>query len=686
MYRAPMLAGSFRAPPALARREKRSAPLLLVGLTVLAALGCVGEIDDRAAGPGPLGPDVLRPPPLHRLNQLEYDNTVRDLLGTRLRPAQAFPPDSESNGFDNQIDALSITPTLLDQYYSAARAVIDDALDDRPEYLHRVRPAEVGAGGFPIGDLWRLQGNVLEVSVTVPAGGATASLVAGASVVSSAPAPVVRFELDGAHVADFTVGGSAAAVEAHSHALTLGAGVHVLRYAPINFVNDAPANISNDVIVRWVELRADTIVPGAGRELVYVCTPASDDDERCYREILHTFATRAWRRPLEPDDASGLDALFAELRAEGETAEQATRLVMRAILTSPRFVFRVARAEDATHALWLDPYVLASRLSYFLWSTMPDERLLAAAASGRLTSDEGLADTVAWMLADERAQGFLDGFVTQWLSTRGLATIARSETVYPGFDAPVREALAMESELFVFDFLANGQPVTALLRPDFAYLNDALASHYGVAPVGSDALVRVDAERAGRAGLLSLGAWLAVESDSEHSSPIKRGRWVSDRILCQSIPSPPAGLAVEPIVPEEGVTVREALERHRSDPTCASCHTFLDVLGMGFERFDGVGRRRADEVLDTLGELPDGTTFEDADELARVIDEERFVACVAQKLFTYSMGRPLAGDLEREELTRIARDVTREGRSLPELIGAIARMTAFRAPQRGPRP
>ncbi len=286
------------------------------------------------------------------------------------------------------------------------------------------------------------------------------------------------------------------------------------------------------------------------------------------------------------------------------------------------------------------------------------------------------------MLADEKAQGLLDGFVEQWLSTRPLGHIARSATVYPDFDAPLRTSMEAESKLFFSDFLENGQPVSSLLRTDFAYLNDRLATHYGLPAVGSEELVRVDGDSLGRSGILSLGAWLAVESDSEHSSPIKRGRWVSDRILCETIPSPPAGLAIEPIVLSEEVSVRDALEQHRSDPTCSTCHAFLDVLGMGFEEFDGVARRRTEAMLDTLGELPDGATFEGADELARLVDTERFVGCVTQKLFTYSVGRSLATE-ERAELALLAEEATREGYTLPEIIRAVVLTTAFRAPLRG---
>ena len=652
-----------------------------VTLAIALAGACGGTIDDptAAAEASPEAAVRVAPQPLHRLNRLEYDNTVRDLLGTTLRPAQAFPPDSESSGFDNMAASLPLSPTLLDRYYSAARAVIDDALDDRPAYLHRIRPADVGTGGHPVGELWRLQGNAFQVSVEVPEGGATVTLVAGGSRIGSAPEPALRFELDGAEVETFGVRGSAAALEAHAHALHLSAGSHTLRYAPANFINDAPANISNDVIVRHVEIRADAILRGPGRELVFFCEPTGEPADPCSQRILERFARRAWRRPLLPDERRAVFALFAELRADGEPDEQALRLVMRGILTSPKFVYRARTLDDTDDGEWLDDHVLATRLSYFLWSSMPDDALFEAADEGRLSTEEGIAEEVERMLADEKSRALIDGFAEQWLSTRGLATAAPSPEVYPGFDEPLRRAMEQESRLFFADFLENDYAMAALLRPDFAYLNDRLAAHYGLPPVGSEELVRVGASSAGRSGVLSLSAWLTVHSDAEHSSPIRRGRWLSDRILCREVPSPPAGLAVEPVALGDDVSVREQLERHRSDPQCASCHSLLDVLGIGLERLDGVGRVRAEPDIDSLGELPDGRTFEGPDELAYEVDPEAFVECVTRKLYTYSVGRP-ARVSDEPDIRAIAREAMHRGLTLPEVIREIVLTPGFRSP------
>lgn len=648
-----------------------------VGIAVLAIGACVGTIGDLPRDEATVA--AIPAQPLHRLNRLEYDNTVRDLLGTTLTPADAFPPDGESNGFDNTAEALQLTPTLLDAYFNAARLVVDDALDERPAYAFAFGHEDLAIpGGYPVGDLWALSGNAFEVQLTVPAGGASVTLLAGASQIGPAPAPEISFAIDGVPVATFVVQGSAAALVPHVHAVELTAGAHTLTYAPTNFINDAVANTSNNVLVASLTIESTERVEGPGRDTIFVCDPSGIAAEACYHEIVASFARRAFRRPLEADETAGLVALFDGLRAGGESDDQALRLVMRAILTSPKFLYRSRTTHDADEPGWLDDFVLASRLSYFLWSSMPDERLFAAAEAGKLASEEGLTEAVRWMLADDKAQGLLDGFAEQWLSLRQLATVSPSTEVYP-FDESLRSAMMAESKLFFADFLDNELPVTMMLRPDFAYLNDRLAEHYGLPPVGSEELVRVAATPDDRAGLLSLSAWLTTHSDAEHSSPIRRGRWLSDRILCQPVPPPPAGLEIEPLAISDDVSVREALERHRKDPSCASCHSLLDVVGMGFEVFDGVGRIRHERDLDTLGELPDGTTFEGADELAEVLDRESVVSCVTQKLLSYSLGRALV-DVDRTQIDLIAQRAVAEELNLPELITAIVLTPSFRSP------
>jgi hypothetical protein len=236
-----------------------------------------------------------------------------------------------------------------------------------------------------------------------------------------------------------------------------------------------------------------------------------------------------------------------------------------------------------------------------------------------------------------------------------------------------------EAKLFFADFLHNGLPVTAMVLPDFAYRNDRLAAHYGVAAVGSAEHVRVPAQDGERRGLLSLGAWLTAQSDAEHSSPIRRGLWVSDRLLCTPVPPPPPGVVIEPIELEEGQSVRDQLEEHRSDPSCASCHALLDVLGIGLEEYDATGRLRTG-LIDNLGELPDGRTFEGGAELSALYaDSEVFAGCVTKKLYSYALGRPLQ-PLDAGAVDAVVSQVFEDAQDLPAMIDAIVHTPAFRSP------
>lgn len=636
--------------------------------------------DDDGSSEEDLGP----PQPLHRLNRLEYDNTVRDLLHTDLRPADAFSPDPEANGFDNMAAQLTVTPGLLDAYDKAAHDVIADALDDRPAYRARFVSEELGvAGGYPVGELWGLSGAAVDVQVDVPIDGdAEIVLMAGASVVGDAGAPTISFEVDGVAVAGFTVAGTAAIPAPHVHTMPLAPGPHTVRVVPTNFINQPEVNVSNNVLVASLEVRSVAVVDGPGRDIVYVCDPTAPaiDPNECWAEIIRTFAFRAWRRPLTAEEESSLLSLWARVRADGEAEADALRLVMRAVMMSPKFFYRARTDGDADEGEWLDPYVLASRLSYFLWSSMPDDRLFAAAADGSLATDEGLSEAVAWMLEDEKAQALLDGFAEQWLSTRRLDSASPNPDLFPGFDGALRQAMAEESKLFFGDFLHSDAPVVDMLRPLFAYRNDRLAAHYGLPPVGSEKMVRVPAFDGDRRGLLSLGAWLVTHSDPDHSSPIRRGRWVSDTVLCTPVPPPPAGLDVQPLELGGETSVREQLEKHRSDPSCAACHSLLDVVGIGFEDYDAVAAQIRGVEVDNLGELPDGTEFAGADELAEVLgDSEAFAGCVTQKLFTYAVGRGTTS-WDGSVLDDIAARTIAERLDLHGVIDAIVHTPAFRSP------
>jgi hypothetical protein len=301
-------------------------------------------IDPSDGSSGDGGEPELENPsqPLHRLNRLEYDNTVRDLLGTDLRPAQTFGPDPEANGFDNMADQLGVSSVLLDGYQAAARDTIADGIDERPVYSVKRSREELGiVGGYAIGELWALSGAPITITADVPQDGdAQIIFTGGISVVGGAASPEVSLEVDGTIVATWAVQGTGGVPVDYVHPIALTTGSHSIRVIPTNFVNSPEINVSNNVFAKSLVVRSVAMTFGPGRSLVYVCEPIEPNTQGCYETIIRNFAFRAWRRPLEADEAQGLIDLFATIKAGGETEPNALRMVMRAVMLSPKFLYR----------------------------------------------------------------------------------------------------------------------------------------------------------------------------------------------------------------------------------------------------------------------------------------------------------------------------------------------------------
>ncbi len=645
--------------------------------------------DDGPGEPAPLGP--VLPEPLHRLNRLEYNNTVRDLLGTTLRPADSFPPDTVTNGFDNVADGLTLTPALMDLYATAARTLATTTLLPAPRWAVHVGAREhataTGQAGNAFDWGWSMSRfqEGLAFSIEVPqAENTILSILAGGDAFGK-PTPEMGVLLDGVEVGHWLVTSLPTAPVVYTVPLALAPGPHSV---VITFPNgsDQPAeNIFNSLVVGYLDITSDTLVTPPGRALVYVCEPATAPvPEDCYRSIVGNFAQRAWRRPLTPAELESLFALWQQLSAS-EGPDAAVGLVVRAVLMSSKFLYRASfpgpgTPEGPEELVPLDDYTLASRLSYFLWGSMPDALLLSSAAAGELHTDDGMRKQVERMLVDPRASGLRHGFAAQWLSTRALAYHAPDPTVFPGFDEPLRAAMAQEAELFFSDFLLNGEQVGTMMNPDFGYLNDRLAQHYGLPLPGSAEMTRVPLAEGQRRGLMMQGAWLTATSASDRTSPVVRGRWILDQVLCTPIPPPPPD--IPPLMkPEPGETVRETLAKHRENIVCAGCHNLLDPAGLGMEKFDGIGALRVLEnglPIDVTGAIPPGVPFEGASELAALLqDDPHFSECLTEKLYTYALGRQrVPNDLPY--LDAIDAALPEEGGTLTSLIELITISPAFR--------
>lgn len=411
--------------------------------------------------------------------------------------------------------------------------------------------------------------------------------------------------------------------------------------------------------------------------------------ETCAKEALRGFAYRAWRRPVTDDELTRLTATANVAIANGDGYEQGLALALRAVLLSPNFIFRVELDPVPTslqpHPL--SPYELASRLSYFLWSSTPDTELLESAASGALSTPATLQQQTTRLLADTRARALIDNFAGQWLHLRAIDTLLPDPTAFPNVDDALRSAMRQESERLFRDIAFEGTPLLALLTANYTYVNDRLAAHYGLPAVGSAELVRVDlTNNAQRGGLLSQAGFLALTSHPERTSPVLRGKWVIDELLCASVPPPPADvdLGAVSMADQEGLTQRQALERHRADPKCFNCHQLMDPIGLGLENYDAIGVYRTTDAgmpIDATGELPGGATFAGAKELsARLAESPDFARCAARKLYSYALGRvphEIAGHLDGPTLEALTQSLIDSGYSFNDLIARIVQSPTF---------
>jgi hypothetical protein len=632
---------------------------------------------DRAAAHQP---NPGRTATLRRLTRTEYQNAIRDLLALDIDAASLLPADESSYGFDN-VTVGELSPTLLDRYVSAAEKISRVALG-RPTRSPggetiRIQPdltQEDHLEGLPIGT----RGGAL-VRYTFPMDGEYEIQIRlmrdrDEHVEGLTEPHDLELLLDKARVQLFTVTPPQrepehATVDHHLKIrVAVKAGPRTLGVA---FVRKArllletarrpyqarfnyyrhpraqPAIYSVSIIGPYAATGPGDTPPR--RRLLPSIPAGADRDERVARQALGALMKRAYRRPVTPADFEAPFALYKKASADGGF-DAGMEAALAAVLVSPHFLFRVEA--DPSGVAPNTPYrvseiELASRLSFFLWSSIPDDELLNAAIAGKLREPSGLERQVRRMMADSRSRALIDNFAAQWLHLRNLASITPDMRLFPDFDDNLRQAFRQETELFVDSVLREDRSVLDLLQADYTFLNERLAKHYGIPHVYGSHFRRValdDAHRE-RGGLLRHGSVLTVTSYATRTSPVVRGKWILDNLLGVPPPPPlPDVPALKDNTVDGSLSVRQRLAEHRSNPTCASCHNLMDPIGLSLEKFDAVGRRRAAEsgiAIDAAGGLPDGSKFSDVEglEAALLKRPELFVGTFTEKLLTYASGR-----------------------------------------------
>ena len=668
---------------------------------------------DRAAE---AAPDPGRPA-LQRLNRAEYVNAVRDLLALEVDGQALLPADESGYGFDNIGDVLTVSPGLLDRYLLAAAKISRQAVGDptlRPTTaLYRTSPL-LAQDGRVSEDLPFGSRGGLAVRHHFPLDAEYVIRVAlrGRSRAGHA----LEIRLDRERVARFDLGERAplevrvpvaagtrllgvSFVEALEHSLPLDG-----RPPPPPITSFAFTLYPNDPSVERVEI----VGPYAGRtpadtpsrRAIFTCLPdTAPEESACAERIVEALARRAYRRPVTADDTAPLLAAYAAGREEGGGFEDGVRWAIEALLVSPKFLFRVEEPPaDATPGA---PYRigdldLASRLSFFLWSSIPDDELVDLAARGRLREPGVLERQVGRMLADPRAQALVENFAGQWLYLRNLPSVAPDTVRFPDFDDNLRRALRQETELFVASQIREDRGVLDLLRADYTFINERLARHYGIPGVYGGHFRRVAYRDDRRAGLLGHGSLLTVTSYPHRTSPVLRGKWLLENLLGAPPPPPPPDIPEldEPGEREAPATMRERMARHRASPACATCHAKIDPLGFALENFDAVGRWRAREdgagtPIDASGALPDGAPFEGPAAFREALLREpwatEFATTVTEKLLTYALGRGLE-HYDAPAVRRILRDAEPGGYRWSSLIQGVVESLPFqlrRAPEAG---
>ena len=672
---------------------------------------------------------------MRRLNRLEYKNTIRDLIGVDFDPTSEFPSDDIGYGFDNIGDVLSLPPVLMERYLDAADGILARAITPDPPAVPKrhlssqyTEPASADVAakliengyrrldtstkeGIELGpihtqyqwdasgeytfrtklygvssDAQNVQGVILLHGKDLPNPSSDAELD---SISGNFPRPariLKTFEVT-AKAAD-----QAQVIEVNIPALANRDRVMVGQLKK-------PEGQSAKLYIEHLALDGplDTR-PESHRRLLAVTAGKSVPEQT--REALGRFMRKAYRRIVEPEELEKLSQWVDKMTAGGEKWEAAMQIAMQAVLCSPKFLFRVEPDDRPASAdiRSLDAFAVATRLSYFLWSSMPDDLLLEAAEKGTL--EQELASHVHRMLADERSSALIQSFSTQWLQIQRLESFAADTQSFPSFNAKLKSAMLRETELFFESVLRENRSVLELIDTNYTFLNETLAKHYGIAdtvgnwmgqpaskpdgkPIQGDTFQRVSLQDRNRGGLITQASVLAVTSNPTRTSPVKRGRWILEQFLGAPPPPPPPNVPELPSKSEDVSTasLRKRMEVHRQNPSCANCHAKMDPIGFALENYDAVGAYRTKDGafdIDASGEFADGSKFSGPGDLKSIIlaKREDFVRCLAEKMLTYALGRGLEY-YDRPTIEKIVRSMPGQEYKIQGMIQEIVLSEPF---------
>ena len=675
-------------------------------------------------------------PPAHRLNRAEYSNAIRDLLALDIQAGSLLPVDDSGYGFDNNADVLSISPALLERYLSVSRMVASLAVGDPA-----MKPVEERF--MPVKDppsQYRRVNRIERVSPDLPfdsRGGLSFSYYFPLDAEY-----VIRVNLPtGAASFGETIQGDVNKTELR---LPMKAGLHTIGVtflregakaeleSPVprrnNMTTGRPAELDTDKLPAELDVRVDgarvklvdvarrpgtnpdvtsVIVSGPfhatgrgntpSRERIFVCRPATaGEEEACANRILSTLSRRAFRRSVTDNDLKPLLAFYRDGRRRGDF-DSGIQTAIQAMLVSPDFLFRVERDEkDAAPGIAhrVGDYELASRLSFFLWNSVPDDELLSLAEKGKLDDRQVRLQQIRRMLKDPRSQTLVSNFAGQWLQLRNLAVQKPDPELFPEFDESLRRSFQQQTELYFESILREDRSVLDLLGADYTFLNQRLAEHYKIPNIYGSQFRRVPVTDPNRLGLLGQGSILTVTSYPNRTSVVQRGKWILENLIGAPPPPPPAVVPELKAHADDGrtLTAREQMEQHRANPACISCHSRMDPIGFALENYDAIGRWRgkekeAESPIDATGVLPDGSKFEGPaglTNLLRTTYREDFVRTVTEKLLTYALGRGLEYS-DRPAVRVIMKQAARDDYRMSALIAAIEKSVPFQM-RRNPGP